>query len=66
MPEMTGMEATVKIRELDQTLQPKAIIALTANAFVENRDECLKCGMDDVVTKPISQCKLKESLVKYM
>jgi two-component system, sensor histidine kinase and response regulator len=51
MPEMDGIEATVRIRETDQ-LTP--IIALTANATTTDRDKCLKSGMNDFISKPVS------------
>lgn len=51
MPEMDGLEATMYIRKhLEQ--QP-FIIAMTANAMVEDREECLKAGMDAYISKPI-------------
>ncbi|MFN8578183.1 MAG: response regulator [Candidatus Sericytochromatia bacterium] len=51
MPEMDGIEATKQIRLnlLDKT--PK-IVALTANVLQEQKDECLKVGMSDFLTKP--------------
>lgn len=54
MPEMSGLEATDHIRkEIRRDIQPK-IIALTANALKEDRNRCLKAGMDGYVSKPIS------------
>ena len=54
MPEMDGCEATRTIRSLDI---PKAksipIIAMTANAFKEDVDKCIACGMNDHLAKPI-------------
>lgn len=52
MPEMDGLEATNYIRK-NHEYQP-AIIAMTANALPEDRDACLKAGMDDYITKPIN------------
>jgi signal transduction histidine kinase/ligand-binding sensor domain-containing protein/CheY-like chemotaxis protein len=51
MPEMDGIEATRYIRK-SYLMQP-IIIAMTANAMVEDRDECLKAGMDDYISKPL-------------
>ncbi len=52
MPEMDGLEATRYIRK-NHVYQP-AIIAMTANALTEDRDACMKAGMNDYITKPIN------------
>jgi PAS domain S-box-containing protein len=56
MPEMDGYNATRRIRqwetETGQARRP--VIALTADAFEENRQRCLAAGMDDFLTKPIA------------
>jgi signal transduction histidine kinase/CheY-like chemotaxis protein len=52
MPEIDGLEATRIIRTLPRK-QPY-IIAMTANAMPEDKEKCLKTGMDDYVSKPIS------------
>ena len=51
MPRMSGIEATEAIRSSAVT-QPR-IVALTANAFEDERQACLAAGMDDFLTKPI-------------
>ncbi|MBD2339452.1 response regulator [Calothrix sp. FACHB-156] len=54
MPEMDGLETTRRIRkELPPAAQPR-IIAMTAHARQEDRQECLNVGMDDYISKPIS------------
>lgn len=54
MPEMSGLEATRLIRKMeDGTKEPTCIIALTAHAGQQSREECFKAGMNDFVLKPI-------------
>lgn len=65
MPVMDGIEATKKIRDtLPEHKQP-VIIAMTANAFFEDRERCLKAGMNDFLSKPISVEMVKTSLKKW-
>ena len=65
MPEMDGLEATMKIRETfaSDTLP---ILAMTANASEEDRDKCLKAGMDAHITKPIDPEVLMSELCKWI
>lgn len=54
MPVMDGYEATKRIRKLEnRELASVPIIAMTANAFTEDREEALKCGMNSHIPKPI-------------
>jgi signal transduction histidine kinase/CheY-like chemotaxis protein len=54
MPVMNGYEATKQIRALDNpALAGITILAMTANAFDEDRKKALKCGMDGFLSKPI-------------
>lgn len=54
MPVMDGYEATRRIRKLEnQELASIPIIAMTANAFTEDREEALNCGMNSHIAKPI-------------
>ena len=54
MPVMNGYEATKKIRALDNpALAGITILAMTANAFDEDRKKALECGMDGFLSKPI-------------
>ena len=54
MPIMNGYEATKQIRALDDpALAGITILAMTANAFDEDRKEALECGMDGFLSKPI-------------
>ncbi len=52
MPEMSGMEATRKIRKLKTFAQDIPIIALTAHAFSDVRREAIEAGMNDLLAKP--------------
>ncbi|MEO6730223.1 MAG: two-component regulator propeller domain-containing protein [Ferruginibacter sp.] len=63
MPEMDGLEATRIIRS-ELEIQP-VIIAMTANVMKEDRDECLKAGMNDFVSKPIRLEDLVNMLAKW-
>jgi len=52
MPELDGLEATRRIRKMGNINQPY-IVAMTANAMPEDRDECYAAGMDNYVSKPV-------------
>jgi len=64
MPEMDGMEATQAIRALGDRFASLPIIAMTANAFDEDRQACLAAGMDDYVAKPIDVAQLAEAIAR--
>jgi osomolarity two-component system sensor histidine kinase NIK1 len=62
MPVMDGLEATVKIREIEKinNIKPRTpIIALTANTMDNDRDKCISYGMDEFIAKPFDIEKLK-------
>ncbi len=61
MPVMDGLEAARLIRA-QATVPAPHIVALTANAFKEDRDECLQAGMNDYLPKPIQFSALKAIL----
>ena len=67
MPVMNGYEATKQIRALnDPELAGITILAMTANAFDEDRKKALECGMDGFLTKPIVIDELISTLQKKM
>ena len=65
MPRMNGYEATRHIRA-DLTNRHLPIIALSANAFEEDKLKSLDAGMDDHVSKPIDIKQLKQTLAKFL
>jgi signal transduction histidine kinase/CheY-like chemotaxis protein len=68
MPIMDGLEATQRIRRLEeQTGAPRLpIIAVTADAFDEDRERCLAVGMDDFLAKPVSVNQLRSALDRWL
>ena len=63
MPEMDGLEATEKIRELENSMKRDyrtPIIALTANTMDNDREKCISYGMDEFMAKPFDIEKLKQ------
>lgn len=67
MPVMNGYEATKQIRALDDpALAEITILAMTANAFDEDRKKALKCGMDGFLSKPIVIEELISTLQKNL
>ena len=67
MPRMSGYEATRAIRALEDPEKSSIpIIAMTANAFEEDRQNALAAGMNEHLAKPIDIAKLVNTLVKFM
>ena len=64
MPLVDGYKLAKTIRDRGDKQLP--IIALTADAFPEKREKCLKAGMDDQITKPVSLETLQFTLEKYL
>lgn len=63
MPVMNGIEATRKIRKKGNLTLP--IIALTAAALKEGKEQCLKAGMNDFLTQPVQLNKLKQKILEW-
>ena len=67
MPVMNGYDATKNIRALNRLdAHTVPIVAMTANAFEEDKENALKCGMNDHLAKPLDIPKLLETLNKYL
>ena len=65
MPHLDGPSATRAIRQLPGWTDIP-IVALTANAFVEDRQNCLDAGMDEFLTKPVNPDMFVATLVRLL
>ena len=65
MPVMNGLTATEVIRGLSG-YATTPIVAITANAFDEDRQRCLDAGMSDFLTKPVRPAALRAVLAKWL
>jgi signal transduction histidine kinase/FixJ family two-component response regulator len=68
MPEMDGFEATRIVRDRGSRVldHDVPIIAMTANAFAEDRERCLLAGMDDFLVKPVNRQVLAAALARAL
>ncbi len=67
MPEMSGIEATMSIRNYEIGKGSRIpIIALTAGALKGEKEKCLEAGMDDFLTKPLDNKRLRRILETYL
>ena len=67
MPVMDGLEAAKAIRRLDRPdAHTVPIIAMTADVFTNDVQECLKAGMNDHISKPVNQEILFQTLAKHL
>ncbi len=66
MPVMSGLEATEEIRKLDRSDAGVPIIAMTADAFTEDRQKCLNAGMNAHIAKPIDVKEVERMLEKFV
>ena len=65
MPTINGLEATQRIRQLPG-YQDTPILAMTANAFVEDKARCFAAGMNDVIVKPVSPEQFFSTLLRWL
>jgi two-component system, sensor histidine kinase and response regulator len=65
MPEMSGYDATLELRQREQGSSRIAVIALTANALLGDREKCLDAGMDDYLPKPLDPHDLDRILRRW-
>jgi len=63
MPNLDGIETTKKIREKNKNLP--IIIALTANSSQKDKKDCLDCGMNDYLSKPLSIEQVENMLIRW-
>lgn len=64
MPVLDGLDATREIRQLPGC-EKTPILAVTANAFAENKNQCFDAGMNDFISKPVMPKVLYETLLKW-
>ncbi len=66
MPEMNGLEATLRIRERERhTGRRTPIVAMTAHAMIGDKERCLEAGMDGYITKPITMAVLISEVERF-
>lgn len=65
MPGMDGFQATKHIREMEKDSQRTPIIALTAHSLTEQKAELLISGMDDCISKPVSESQLAHIINRW-
>lgn len=65
LPDIDGLEATQRIKAVDE-LQQVPVIALTANAMYGDEERILDAGCDGYLSKPVGRARLIEAIEKYL
>lgn len=65
MPNMDGIETTLRWRKLETRQPPLPIIAITAKATTEDKKRCMQAGMNSFLTKPVSAQQLSEAMQTF-
>jgi len=65
MPNMNGLDTTRAVREREHG-RDVPIVAMTANAFVEDRQHCIEAGMNDFISKPVTPADLHSKLLHWL
>ena len=65
MPRLDGIAATIQIQRLPGGIETP-ILAMTANAFAEDRQACLNAGMADHVAKPVDPAQLYGTMLRWL
>ena len=63
MPGMDGFETTARIRDLEGAASEVRVVAMTAHAMSGDRENCLRRGMDDYLSKPMQLADLRAVLL---
>jgi CheY-like chemotaxis protein len=66
MPELDGIETTIRIRQIEDGKWHTPIFAITSNMFREQRNKCIDAGMDDYIVKPIHSKALIEHINHFL
>lgn len=68
MPDMDGIETTLKIRQMeaDSSLERTPVLAVTSIVFREQKEVCLESGMDDFIVKPIHAKALVDRINSFL